>query len=97
MHTHANSPTHLELALEHLVRVVPDQSGDVVLLRRPHGRMDQHHGARAHVRRMQRAGEELIVRAVDRVAALEGDGVGEGRQRRAHLGGRRAGEGAVGA
>ena len=37
--------------------------------------MDEAHRAVANVLRVERAGEELVVRAVNRVAALEGDDV----------------------
>ena len=60
---------------EHLVGVVADEAGDVVVLGRAHGGVHQANRALAHVLGVESAGEELVVRPVDGVAALEGDDV----------------------
>jgi hypothetical protein len=54
-------------------------------LRGPAGRVHEADGARADVVGLQRAREQLVVRAVDGVAALEGQHVLARRQRAAHL------------
>ena len=54
-------------------------------LRGPAGRVHEADGARADVVGLQRAREQLVVRAVDGVAALEGQHILARRQRAAHL------------
>lgn len=73
----------------------PPASAPAPHLRRPHGRVHQHDAIVPHVGRVPRAREQLIVRPVDGVAALERDHVGAGGQRGADLGRRRAREDAV--
>jgi hypothetical protein len=68
---------------------------NVVVLRRPARRMHEAHGALPNIVRTERAREELVVRAVDRVAALEREHILAFRERRAHLLGRRAREDAL--
>mmetsp|Transcript_16062 Transcript_16062/g.39988 ORF Transcript_16062/g.39988 Transcript_16062/m.39988 type:complete len:408 (+) Transcript_16062:224-1447(+) len=84
------------LRLEHLVRLVAHVAGDVVVLGGAAGGVHQAHAALAHVGRVQRADEQLVVRPVDGVAALEGQHVGVLGQGGTHLGGGGAGEHARG-
>ena len=89
-------PGVADLLLEHLVGADARLPGNVVVLRGTHRRVDQAHGSLGDVGRFQGPGEQLVVGAVDRVAALEGQDVLADGQTGAHLGGRRAGEGALG-
>mmetsp|Transcript_4775 Transcript_4775/g.10448 ORF Transcript_4775/g.10448 Transcript_4775/m.10448 type:complete len:367 (-) Transcript_4775:276-1376(-) len=82
----------LGLLDEHLVRLVAHGAGDVLLLRRAARRVDEHDGVLGDVGRVERAREELVVGAVDGVAALEGDDVGVLRELGARLGRRLARE-----
>mmetsp|Transcript_8393 Transcript_8393/g.35099 ORF Transcript_8393/g.35099 Transcript_8393/m.35099 type:complete len:460 (-) Transcript_8393:4-1383(-) len=61
----------VHLRRERLVGVVAHQAGDVVVLRGTHRGVHERDRALAHVVRVERAREELVVRAVNRVAALE--------------------------
>ena len=80
----------LHLFREDDVRLVSHQARDVVVLGRTHGRVNEAHGVLTDVFRVQSASEELVVRAVHRVAALERHDILTRGQPRAHLGGRRA-------
>mmetsp|Transcript_87061 Transcript_87061/g.173898 ORF Transcript_87061/g.173898 Transcript_87061/m.173898 type:complete len:413 (-) Transcript_87061:117-1355(-) len=75
----------LGLLDEDLVRLVADGAGDVILLGRAAGRVHEHDGVVADVRGIERTREELVVRTVDGVAALEGDDVRVVRKRLTHL------------
>mmetsp|Transcript_22925 Transcript_22925/g.43643 ORF Transcript_22925/g.43643 Transcript_22925/m.43643 type:complete len:264 (+) Transcript_22925:71-862(+) len=59
------------LLLQHLVRLVAHCTGDVISLGGAAGGVHEDHGPVAHVVGVKRAGEELVVRAVHGVAALE--------------------------
>ena len=80
----------LHLLGEDDVRLVSHQARDVVVLGRTHGRVNEAHGVLTDVFRVQSASEELVVRAVHRVAALERHDILTRGQPRAHLRGRRA-------
>mmetsp|Transcript_19342 Transcript_19342/g.43698 ORF Transcript_19342/g.43698 Transcript_19342/m.43698 type:complete len:458 (-) Transcript_19342:75-1448(-) len=82
----------LRLLLQHLIGLVPYHAGDVVRLGGAAGGVHQHHGAGAQHGVVQCAREQLVVRAVDGVAALEGHNVHVLGQLGAHLGGGLAGE-----
>ena len=66
-------------------------------LRGAAGGVHEHHAVAGDVGRVQGADEELVVCAVDGVAALERHDVGAGRQRGAHVSGAQAGEHPAGA
>ena len=68
------------------------QSRMMLHLRGAAGGVHEADSALAHIGRIQRADEQLIVRLVDRVPALERQHILPLRQRGAHLCGRRAGE-----
>ena len=89
-------PRVADLLFQDLVGAHARLAGDVVVLRGADGGVHEADGALGDVVRVERAREELVVRAMDRVAALEGQDVLADRQRRAHLGRRRAREGALG-
>mmetsp|Transcript_7158 Transcript_7158/g.25944 ORF Transcript_7158/g.25944 Transcript_7158/m.25944 type:complete len:411 (-) Transcript_7158:345-1577(-) len=88
-------PVHLwvrGLLLEDLVGPVPDDARDVVVLGGAAGRVDQDHAVVPDVLGVQGPGEQLVVRLVHRVAALEGHDVDVGGEHGPHLGGGLAGE-----
>jgi hypothetical protein len=60
----------------HLVGLVPHGTRNVVILGRAAGGVDEADGLLAHIRRLEGADEELVVRPVNRVTALEGQHVG---------------------
>ena len=82
----------LGLLLEHLIGAHAHQPRDVIILRGAHRGVHQHHARLAHILSVQRASEELIVRAVHRVAALERNHILAAGQPRAHSGRRGARE-----
>jgi hypothetical protein len=74
---------------------VYQEEGGVDHLGRAAGGVDEADGVRADVGRVEGTDEELVVRAVDGVAALERQHVAPLRQRRAYLRRRRAREDAL--
>ena len=73
------SPSKLgvgNLVLEHLVGLVADCAGDIVILRWAAGRVDEADSILADIGSVEGADEELVVSPVDGVAALESEDVG---------------------
>mmetsp|Transcript_37207 Transcript_37207/g.51638 ORF Transcript_37207/g.51638 Transcript_37207/m.51638 type:complete len:266 (+) Transcript_37207:435-1232(+) len=86
----------VELLLQHLVSPEAGDAWDVVILSGPAGRVHQADGVVLDVLCVQRACEELVVRPVDRVAALECHHVRSRRELSPQLGRGFAGKHATG-
>jgi hypothetical protein len=85
-----------DLGRQALVGLEAHLTSDVVVLGGAAGGVHQHHCAAAHVGGIEGAGEQLVVGAVDGVAALEGHHVLALGQGGAHLRRGFAGEHALG-
>ena len=86
----------VDLGRQTLVGLEAHLAGDVIVLGGTTGGVHQHHAALAHVGGLERAGEQLVMGAVNGIAALEGDHVLAFRQGGAHLGRGLAGEDPLG-
>mmetsp|Transcript_11489 Transcript_11489/g.70638 ORF Transcript_11489/g.70638 Transcript_11489/m.70638 type:complete len:410 (-) Transcript_11489:313-1542(-) len=70
----------VHLLLQDLVRLITHDTWDVVVLGGSAGGMDQAHRSFADIVRVKRPGEQLVVRPMHRIPALEGNHVDVGRE-----------------